>query len=96
MTVSFHPAAESELAGAVEYYEEREPGLGYDFAVEVYATIDRVVAHPAAWPFVDEGIRRAMVRRFPYGILYADQNDNIVVVALMHLHRAPGYWMRRI
>ena len=35
MTVSFHPAAESELAGAVEYYEEREPGLGYDFAVEV-------------------------------------------------------------
>lgn len=52
MTFRFHPQAEGELREAVAYYEEVELGLGYDFSVEVYSTIQRAEAHPAAWPIL--------------------------------------------
>lgn len=53
MKFAFHPPAEAEFNDAIEYYEEIEPGLGYDFAPEVYATIQRSVALPKAWPVID-------------------------------------------
>ena len=65
---TFHPEAETEFVKAVEFYEEREEGLGYDFAVEIYSTIERILAHPKAWPFIEDDIRRSLVSRFPYGL----------------------------
>lgn len=96
MKYAFHPEAETEFVEAVEYYEEREDGLGHDLAVEVYATIQRILAQPKAWPIIDVDIRRALVRRFPYGVLYAEEGDGIFVVAVMHLHREPDYWKSRM
>ena len=85
-----------EFFNAIEYYEESEIGLGYDFALEVYTTIERILAHPRAWRYMEEGIRRALVRRFPYGVLYMENNDEIYITAIMHLHREPNYWKHRI
>jgi plasmid stabilization system protein ParE len=93
---SFHPEAEWEFNGSINFYEERDPGLGYDFAVEVYSTIERILAHPKAWPFIDKDIRRSLVKRFPYGILYAVEDDELFIVAVMHLSRDPDYWKHRI
>lgn len=62
---------------AIEYYEEIEPGLGFDFAIEVYSTIQRSVAFPNAWPVIGGEIRRSLVRRFPFGILYSQENEGI-------------------
>jgi len=93
---SFHPEAESEFVHAMEYYEECEPGLGYDFTVEVHSAIERILAHPKAWPLMENSIRRSFTKRFPYGILYAEEDEEISIIAVMHLHRAPGYWMHRI
>ena len=73
MNYSFHPEAEVEFAEAIEYYEEKESGLGYDFAVEVYSTIERTMAFPKAWPVIEEDIRRSLIRRFPYEILYSEE-----------------------
>lgn len=95
MSFSFHPEAEKELNEAVDYYEEKEPGLGYDFAVEAYAAIQRSVTFPKAWPIVGRCARRSLLRRFPYGILYQESGDEIFIVAVMHLHREPGYWVKR-
>jgi hypothetical protein len=67
MSYSFHPAAEDEFLDAIEYYENREEGLGLDFAIEVYATIDRATRHPSAWPVLDGEVRRCQTKRFPYG-----------------------------
>lgn len=86
MKYTFHPEAETEFNEAIEFYEERDEGLGYDFAVEVYSAVERVLAHPKAWPFIEEDIRRSLTKRFPYGILYAEDNDEIFIVAVMHLH----------
>ena len=95
MKFTFHPQAEAEFNDAIEYYEEIEPGLGYDFATEVYATIQRSVALPKAWPVIDGEIRRSLVSRFPYGVLYAEGEDGIDIVAVMNLHRHPDYWKHR-
>ncbi len=95
MSFRLHPEAERELRKAVAYYEDIEPGLGYDFSVEVYSAIQRAVAYPRAWPLLDSEIRRALVRRFPYGVLYSEGEDRLLVVAVMNLHRKPGYWKGR-
>jgi plasmid stabilization system protein ParE len=92
MKFSFHPEAEAEFNDAIDYYEDKERGLGYDFAVEVYATIQRIIAFPKAWPVMKNGFRRSLVRRFPYGVLYSEEDEEIWIVAVMHLHRNPEYW----
>jgi len=96
MIFSFHPEAEAELNDAIDYYEDKERGLGYDFAVEVYATIQRITAFPEAWPVMKNDIRRSLVKRFPYGVLYSEGDEKIWVLAVMHLHRNPEYWKHRI
>jgi hypothetical protein len=96
VTFSFHPEAESEFNRAIDYYEEIEPGLGYDFAIEVYSAIQRAVSFPKAWPIIDGEVRRALVRRFPFGILYSVENGRIFIAAVMNLHRQPEYWKDRM
>lgn len=95
MIFSFHPDAEAEFNKAIEYYEEIESGLGFDFAIEVYSTIQRSIAFPNTWPVIDGEIRRSLVRRFPFGILYAQENEGIYIAAVMNLHRHPEYWKDR-
>lgn len=95
MTFSFHPEAEEEFNKAIDYYEDIEPGLGYDFALEVYSTVRRSVDFPKAWAVLEGAIRRSLVRRFPYGVLYSEEHEEIFVVAVMNLHREPDYWKHR-
>lgn len=86
-----------EFRLAIDYYEEREKTLGHQFAVEVYAAVERAAAYPAMWPLIDEGIRRCLVRRFPYGVMYQhdEGKGELLILAVMHLHREPLYWAHR-
>jgi plasmid stabilization system protein ParE len=93
---SFHPEAEAEFVQSIEYYEDCEVGLGLDFAAEVYSAIERIMAHPKAWPVLEENIRRSLAKRFPYGVLYAEADGELFIVAVMHLHRDPDYWKARV
>ncbi|NWG27993.1 MAG: type II toxin-antitoxin system RelE/ParE family toxin [Ignavibacteriaceae bacterium] len=96
MKYSFHPDAESEFLLAIDFYEDREAGLGRDFALEIYSTVERILTYPDAWPVIEENIRRSLVKRFPFGVLYSKLDEEIVIVAIMHLNREPGYWKKRI
>jgi hypothetical protein len=95
MTFAFHPEAEKEFFKAIDYYEECRKTLGYDFALEVYSTINRIIAFPTAWTEVGKGIRRCLTRRFPYGILFEVKGGNILILTVMDLHRRPHYWKHR-
>jgi hypothetical protein len=95
VTFSFHPEAESEFSEAIEYYEEIGQGLGYEFAIEVHSAIQRSIDFPKAWPIIEDDVRRSLVRRFPFGILYSVEDDGIFVAAVMNLHRHPKYWKGR-
>jgi hypothetical protein len=96
MTFSFHPEAEIEFYEAIRYYDVCEEKLGYDFSIEVYSTIQNIVDYPGAWPILEDDIRRCLTNRFPYGVLYSIEPDEIFVLAVMHLHRDPDYWKERV
>ena len=95
MNFSFHPEAEIEFNKSIDYYEEIGSGLGYDLALEVYSTIKRSVEFPDAWTVFEGEIRRSLVKRFPYGILYSKEQKGIFIVAVMNLYRQPEYWKHR-
>lgn len=95
MTIRFLTEAETELDGAVAYYEAQLAGLGSEFAAEVRAGLTRIEEYPEAWQLLGHRVRRYRLNRFPYGLLYAVQDHDIVVVAIMHLHRKPDYWETR-
>ena len=93
----FAPEAEEEFLESINYYENCEKGLGRDFAREVFYTINRIVKYPQAWPVLKGEIRRCQTKRFPYGVLYSvESNDQIYILAIMDLHRAPNYWKNRL
>lgn len=98
MNYSFHPEAENEFIKTIDYFENQQRELGQDFSIEVYNTIQRIRINPRSWTKVSANIRRALLKRFPYGILYHYDHvqDNIFIVAVMHLSREPGYWKNRV
>jgi hypothetical protein len=96
MSYTFHPEAEVEFLQAIDYYEDREQGLGLGFALEVYAAVEHAEKHPRAWPILAGDVRRCQTVRFPYGILYSEETNGIFVLAVMHLHRDPEYWQHRL
>jgi len=95
MIYSFHPDAELELNDAVDYYEECKDGLGSEFAYEVQKTIQRILAFPKAWQKLDEDIKRCLTNRFPFGIIYYQRDNEIIILAVMQLNKEPNYWKSR-
>jgi len=96
MTFSFHHETRDEFVETIKYYEACEAGLGYDFSIEVHSAIQNIVSYPKAWPVIEEDVRRYLVNRFPYGILYSIEADKIFILAIMHQRRHPDYWKRRL
>jgi hypothetical protein len=96
MKIRFHPDAMMEFDAAAMYYEERQQGLGLEFAEEVYATIARILDYPDAWPPLSQNTRRCLTTRFPYGIVYQIKSDVLRIIAVANLHRRPGYWKGRV
>jgi plasmid stabilization system protein ParE len=88
--------AQLELDGAIAYYNEERPGLGDAFLVEIVATIKRIKGFPDAWHPMGQELRRAQLRRFPYGLIYAVDKGDVLIVAIAHLHRKPNYWRERL
>jgi toxin ParE1/3/4 len=93
---SFHPDAVVEFNHSIEYYDNCAEALGLDFATEVHSSIERILAHPLAWTEIDHGIRRCLVSRFPFGVLYSIEADQIYILAIMNLHKDPDYWNYRL
>ena len=95
MNVIFHHEAQEEFIASALYYEERVDGLGMDFHEEVLRTIQNALQHPDSWPDIGGGIRRCLVRKFPYAVLYDTTPSEFFVYAVMNLHRHPDYWKHR-
>ena len=95
MKVSFLALAQQELDDAVAWYNKQAPGLGQDFLDELDRAVRRAVAFPFSCPEIDPGVRRCLLARFPYGLIYSIDQETIVVVAVAHLHREPRYWIGR-
>jgi toxin ParE1/3/4 len=96
MKISFLTPAEIEMFEASAYYEMQAHDLGVNFLDIIEEAVAEIAEHPHTWPEIDYEIRRRVVRRFPYSILYRIHIDEIIIVAVMHQKQKPNYWIDRL
>ena len=89
------PEAEEEISEAFEWYEKRVYGLGSDFLLNVDVALQAILSNPQQFPVIHKGLRRALIRRFPYQIFFLLENHRIVILAVFHAKRSPRRWMER-
>lgn len=94
--VVFRPEAEAEFGEAQDWYEARSRGLGGEFVAYVAAAVEQLRDEPDHLQRVDGEVRRALVRRFPYAVLYLADSESVVVLAVFHTSRDPNGWRARI
>jgi len=93
--VSFHAMAEQELNDAASYYNALRPGLGQAFLDEVERAVTHILAYPEAAPLVNRIVRKKLVRRFPYSMMYSIRFEDLRILAIAHQKRRPFYWRGR-
>jgi toxin ParE1/3/4 len=89
------PEAEQDLAAAYAWYEGQRSGLGEELLLCVEAAIESARRNPELFPVVRANVRRALTRRFPFGVFYVTEPDRIVVLAIYHSSRDPKGWHGR-
>lgn len=95
MKYEFHPEAEREFIEEATRYESEVPGLGVRFGSEVGRVIDLLLENPKSGAPIDANLRHFVLKRFPHSIIYAVIADVLIVVAVAHGSREPGYWRSR-
>lgn len=93
--VSFHELAEIELNDASVYFENEQKGLGLRFLTAAQAAVTLIQEHPQASPIIVDNIRKKVLRRFPYNIIFSIKPDRIRILAIASQKRRPFYWRGR-
>jgi hypothetical protein len=96
LNVRFLIPGRRELADAFRHYESKQPGLGESFRDAAWDAVQRIKRLPNAYATSGGAIRRCHLRRFPYAITDAAADTEIVIIAVAHLRRKPGYWRGRL
>ena len=95
MKVIFSSYAESELDDATYYYEYELQGLGKLFRTEIRKAAKRIAVYPKSWAIEKGEVRKCLLHKFPYKLLYSIEKDHIFIIAVAHQHRKPDYWVDR-
>lgn len=90
------PEAEAEMGEAFDWYEDRLPGLGYEFLLCVDAVFSAVLRNPQQWPRIHRNARRALIRRFPYEVFFVEDDERVIVLSVFHVKRNPMDWQDKI
>ncbi|MBI3582575.1 MAG: type II toxin-antitoxin system RelE/ParE family toxin [Nitrospinae bacterium] len=93
--VSFHEDAEDELNDAADFYNLESPGLGMSFLDDIYTIIEDITMFPEAGPLLKGRVRRRVLRKFPYTVIYSLRETEIRILAVAHQKRRPFYWHER-
>lgn len=86
--------AEADIGEAYHWYEEKVSGLGAEFILAVDRALGSIQGNPERYPIIYQGVRRALLHRFPYGIFFICDRDMISVLAVMHTARNPAKWRK--
>jgi plasmid stabilization system protein ParE len=93
MRIVYSTLARQELEDAARYYELEHEGLGERFRQEVKKAARRITRYPQAWSLERGEVRKCLLHKFPYKLLYSIEKDHIFVIAVAHQHRRPDYWV---
>jgi plasmid stabilization system protein ParE len=94
--ITFSAKCRSDVRAAYTWYETREPGLGGEFLRSVRASLALIRRRPELYPKIFHEYRRALLRRFPFGVIYEFSGDAVIVYAIFHHSRNPEEWQRRL
>lgn len=94
--VRFHPEAEAEMMSAAKFYETQQKDLGKRYLATVQSALNRIQVNPLLYHEIDDGVRRCLTMTFPFGVVFRIMPEHYEIIAVMHQHRDPGYWNRRI
>lgn len=100
MKVRIDPEAEAETREAAGWYEQRHPGLGLEFLAAVDNAVQRIRNTPERYPRLEtlpeeHAVRRLLLDRFPYVVVYESAEDEVRILAVAHTRRRPNYWRHR-
>ena len=97
LTIEFHEFAREEISDAYNYYENKQFRLGIKFFDAIEDTLDLILEHPEAFPLEFDTVRKAVVKKFPFIILFTTATDSVIyVVAVFHTGQAPSKWKKRL
>jgi hypothetical protein len=94
--VHWHEAAEDELLNEIGYLERQAPGLGRRFFAEISRVESLIAEFPQAAAETRLGIRKRLLRKFRFSLLYSIEKRGVLILALAHHSRRPGYWVGRM
>ena len=94
--ITFHPDVANEVKSSYIWYQNQAIGLGEDYLTELETSYQAIVELPNTWPKFKKGLRRFLLAKFPFSIIYRFNGETVFVVAVMHNSRKPGYWVERL
>ena len=89
------PEAEVDIRGAFGWYEDRVAGLGKNFIRCVDTVFSKINRRPESYPIIYKNVRRALTRRFPFGVFYIISQEKVIIIAVLHARREPSMWQKR-
>ena len=92
----FHPEARLEYIEATTHYQGKSSGLGNRFHEEIFRLIAEIRRAPSLYRHIDGPFQRHFSTTFPYAVIYVQEPERIHIIAVMHMHRRPGYWKHRV
>ena len=95
LSIEFDPRAERDVISAVQWYDQQQHGLGDRFAEKLDDLLERIVSQPRSYRRIASGVRRGLLRQFPYAVYYELTNSSVRVVAVLHTSRRPNFWKDR-
>ncbi len=93
--VVVQPQSDLDIQAAAVWYEDQQSGLGVRFLAELDLVFGRIEENPLQFPLLEGEVRRAILGRFPYGIYFLTESDELKVLAVLHLHPQPDVWKSR-
>ena len=96
MNLDLHPEALAESKEAASFYGARSSSISRAFTEELEYALFEILQHPEAHPEYLHGTRRLVLRRFPFSVVYSIEQNSVLLVALAHMSRRPGYWRKRL
>jgi len=94
--VRIRSEAQAEIEGAFEHYRAESRELAERFLAEIGASLDLIRLHPRLYPIATRNTRRRILHTFPYSLIFQERPDVILVIAIAHAKRRPGYWTKRL
>ena len=94
--ISYLLVASTELDDAIDWYEKKSSGLGSRFNDAVEALLNQIANQPNLYPVAIDDVRQAIVKKFPYTVIFRVFPDAILVIAIIHTSRDPAIWQSRV